>query len=79
MIALLAIVGLLFLVWYLGKGLVKAGGWLERFGGALVDCSTALRRKPRPKIHARVEKPATDPEDEKFKDRVKKEIEELTK
>ena len=79
---ILAIIGLIFLMWFLSKGLTRFGKWLERTGDTLINLSTALRKtgiKPRTnKASQSVTKCNQLNTDKKFNEAIKKEIEELT-
>jgi len=83
----LAIIGLFFILWFLGKGLTRLSNFFNRIGDEMIETSIAIKR-----AHAHDAEPRNEvkPEQEKidvlkgkepdsiFKENVRKEIEELT-
>jgi len=86
MVFLLAMIGLIFLLWYLSKGLKKLGSFLEQLGERIED-ERALRTKTNANIEkllsqiksAREKKKIINKDtDEQYIKKVKKEIDEIT-
>lgn len=86
MIFLFAMIGLIFLLWYLSKGLKKLGSFLEQLGERIED-----ERALRTKTNANIEKLISQIKgaqkkrniinkdtDEQYLRRIKKEIDEIT-
>ena len=71
MIGLLAVVGLVFLLWYLGRGLTRFGSFLEKIGDAAM---LAASRPAKPERPSRKRK---EPKDE-WEQKIQDEIEEMT-
>ncbi|RKY80931.1 hypothetical protein DRQ07_04980 [candidate division KSB1 bacterium] len=86
MVFLFAMIGLIFLLWYLSKGLKKLGSFLEQLGERIED-----ERALRTKTNANIEKLISQIKgaqkkrniinkdtDEQYLRRIKKEIDEIT-
>jgi hypothetical protein len=82
----LAIIGLFFILWFLGKGLTRLSNFFNRIGDEMIGASIAIKRaqahaEPRNEVKPEQEKidvlKGKEP-DSIFKENVRKEIEELT-
>lgn len=47
MVTILAFIGLVVIIWFIGKLLSRFGSWMEHTGDTLVDISASLRRAQR--------------------------------
>lgn len=82
MMTLLAIIGLIVILHFVSKGLIRLGTFLENLGEHMEERSASnikfKRVKKDPRTKEKIHVISGEGTDEEFKERVRKEIDELT-
>jgi len=86
--ALLAFIGLAFLLWKASKGLKRLGNWMTRVGDSMVDYSVIIQKRNKSKretaqdevkkVSEQIRKVKGEENDNEYRDKIREEIKRLT-